>query len=297
MLTVKSRVRPSLGDEDGGAAYVEFLIAFVPFFFMFLGMVQIALYYAAALSVRHAATTAARAAVVVLPDDPQYYDDEEVNRIDSGGGGGGGGGSILELGGVSMPGNDSSRLQAIRNAASIPLLPISPSFDQLVHDKSVARAIGDPESRALTGATIYNRAAVAVTFPTRPGASEYRDTFELRENVTVRVTYLFHCGVPVVSRLFCDDYLSLRTGLPSGAARDLIDAILSGDTDRVVAAEHHLRRATERLDRESVGVDELGEAETPMAAIVYAAFGARFRILRAEATMTNQGAGFVYGGS
>jgi len=286
-------VKETLRSDESGVAYVEFLIAFIPFFIMFLGMLQIALFFSANLLVRHAATTAARAAVVVLPDDPEYYDDEAVNRIEEDGGGGG----TLALGGMALPSSTSgSRIGSIRNAASIPLLTISPSFDQLIHDESVVATIGNVEDKFLTGATIYNRTAVAVTFPTSPGATSYKDSFAPRERVTTRVTYLFHCGIPVVSRLFCDDYISLRTGLPLGAADDLASAVASGDMTRINAAQGRFVHAVRRLDRESPGVDELGEAETPYVGIVYSAFGARFRVIRAEATMTNQGAGFTYGG-
>ncbi|RLB53523.1 MAG: hypothetical protein DRJ42_11675, partial [Deltaproteobacteria bacterium] len=118
-----------LAKDTGGVVYVEFLIAFMPFMMMFLGMIQVALYLTANLVVRHAATTAARAAVVVLPDDPQYYDDAEINRIERGGGGGGG---VLEIGGLAIPAGGGSRLNAIRTAASIPLLTVSPSHSQLV---------------------------------------------------------------------------------------------------------------------------------------------------------------------
>ena len=56
-----------------GGVYVEFLIAFLPIFFFFLGLVQLAFVQTANLVVKHAATKAVRAAVVVLPDDPQLY--------------------------------------------------------------------------------------------------------------------------------------------------------------------------------------------------------------------------------
>lgn len=278
--------------DEGGVAYVEFLIAFVPFFIMVLGMIQLALYFSANLLVRHAASTAVRAAIVVLPDDPEYYDDEAVNRIEERGGASTG---TLNIGGMTLPTSTSgTRLDAIRNAASVPLLAISPSYDQLVHDKTVVDALGDPESRFLTGATVYNRTAVAVTFPDEPGSTDYEDTFERRGKVTARVTYLFHCGVPVVSRIFCDDYLSLRTRVPLEAAEDLVAALRSGDVDTIRAARQRYDHAADRIARERAGLDELGEAAVPNAGVVYSAFGARFRIIRADATLTNQGAGFTY---
>ena len=70
-----SRAEPPAGPRraTAGAVYVEFLIAFLPVFFFFLGLVQLAFVQVANLVVKHAATKAVRAAVVVLPDDPQYY--------------------------------------------------------------------------------------------------------------------------------------------------------------------------------------------------------------------------------
>ncbi|RLB56401.1 MAG: hypothetical protein DRJ42_03555, partial [Deltaproteobacteria bacterium] len=146
----------------------------------------------------------------------------------------------------------------------------------------------------LTGATVYNRTAVAVTFPSSPGADDNEDRFDTRGRVRTRVTYLFHCGVPVVSRLLCDDYLSLRTGFPRAAAEEVAAAAASGDAARVQAAQERFAHASQRLAEESPGFDELNEAATPYAGVVYSVFGARFRVLRAEAEMTNQGAGFTY---
>jgi hypothetical protein len=281
----------ALSSDERGVAYVEFLLAFIPFFTMFLGMMQMALYFSAGLLVRHAASTAARAAVVVLPDDPQYYDDEEVNRIDEDDSATGSATRVLSL---TIPTSAPSRLDAIRTAASIPLLPIAPSYDQLVHDPTVIAAVGESDDRLVTGATLYNRTAVAVTFPTEPGGSSFRETFDVRGRVTVRVTYLFHCGIPVVSKLLCDDYAALRGGVPREATAELVEALRSGDEDRIRAAQERYDHTVERIEREQPGLDELAHTAAPHAGIAYSAYGARFRIIRAEATMTNQGAGFTY---
>jgi len=223
---------------DQGAAYVEFLMAFIPFFIMFLGMVQMCLMYAGDLVVQHAASRATRAAVVVLDDDPQYYDGAERRRADtsgtssdsalgsiidlfSGGGGGGGGGSS----------SGGPRFSAIRTAASLPLASISPSLRQLVQSDSVMTAIGSPETRAAMGVFMYNNSAMGVTFPTAPGATSYRDTFDHGDQVTARVTYLFHCGVPLVNRMMCRSFGSASTGevrdeLDRGGASGTLGAAL-----------------------------------------------------------------------
>jgi hypothetical protein len=151
--------------------------------------------------------------VVVLDDDALDYDGAERRRIDvsgsssdgalgavialfSGGGGGGGGGGA----------SGGPRFSAIRSAASLPLASISPSLRQLMRSDSVMTAIGSPETRAATGVFMYNDSAMGVTFPTAPGATSYRETFDHGDQVTTRVTYLFHCGVPLVNRMMCRSY-------------------------------------------------------------------------------------------
>ena len=77
-----------LHQSTGGAVYVEFLIAFIPFFVMVLGMMQEALMYSAHLIVQHAATSAARAAMVAFPECEYRYDGAAQNDADGGGRGG-----------------------------------------------------------------------------------------------------------------------------------------------------------------------------------------------------------------
>jgi hypothetical protein len=298
----------TLANDTRGAVYVEFLLAFIPVFILFLGMLQAALLYAANLVVSHAATTAVRSAVVVLPDDPRHYGDEPVNAIDFTGTGGATGDAVsiflegVGIGGGAPPAAGSTggkRLGAIRSAAAIPLLAVSPSFEQLVGDPTVYTAVGgNPGSRAATGAALYNRAGLAVTFPDRPGARSFRTRFGSDDDVTVRVTYLFHCGVPLASWYMCDDYLSLRTGVPRAALQDLARRSASGTAtpDEMAALVRRVRLSRERLGRARPGMDELAQAEAPWLGYLTALTGSRFVVLRAEATMRNQGADYPYRG-
>jgi Flp pilus assembly protein TadG len=59
--------------ERRGAVYVEFLIAFMPVFTLFMCLCELANVYASHLVVKHAAYRAARAGAVVFPDDPANY--------------------------------------------------------------------------------------------------------------------------------------------------------------------------------------------------------------------------------
>jgi hypothetical protein len=295
---------PSLARDQRGAAYVEFLLAFIPLFIMFLGMVQMALMYAGDLVVQHAATTAARATAVILDDDPRHYDGAPRLRVDGeasmssedaiggilrlfGGGGGGGGGA---------PAPGGPRVAAIRQAASIPLVAISPSMNQLIDSDSVRTAIGSPEGRGATGLLIYNSSAMAVTFPTAPGATSYRSSFRQGDQAIARVTYLFHCGVPLASRLMCETYPSLRLG-PAAAMIEGIIRDLGSGTLSFEAAMERLRRADEsrrRHERDNPAIDELEAAGANDLMYLTWATGARFKVMRAEASMPVQYARYVY---
>jgi len=296
----------TLHKDTRGATYVEFLIAFIPVFFLFLGVLQAGLLYTANLVVTHAANSATRAAIVVLPDDPRAYGDEPINTIDEGGSGGTdaissflsgfglGGGAGPAIGG----GRGGRRLSAIRAAASMPLLAVSPSFQQLVRDPSVYQAIGGhPGERAATGAAIYNRAAMAVTFPSAPGSRGFRSSWGNNSDVTVRVTYLFHCGIPLVARLMCDDYFSLRGGIPTAAMTDLARAAARGaDASEMASHIRRVRIAERRVARGQEGIRELDYAEIPWIAGLTALTGSRFVVLQAEATLRNHGAPYRYQG-
>lgn len=303
------RLRQSIGEDQGGAAYVEFLIAFIPLFVMFMGMVQMALMYAGDLVVQHSASRAARAAVVVLDDDPQYYDGASRRTVRTFGASSAedGLGAILDLfGGGGAPGmgtvsrNGGPRYSAIQQAASLPLVAISPSFDQLMggERESVRTAIGSPESRAATGALAYNNAAMGLTFPRTPGSTDYRSSWDAShgEQVTARVTYLFHCGVPLANRLMCETYPSLRLGPAAAAIEGIISDLGDGSLSFDEAMER-LARADESRRRHERDEEAIGELESAGASdMMYLtwATGARFKVLRGEATMPLQFARYRY---
>ncbi len=195
-----------------GTVFLEFLIVFVPLWTFFLSLVQLALISHANLVVKHAADAAARSAVVVLPDDPNEYGGEpkmsvERRRV-----------AILDfsraLEGVSSALEDPSmrsvvgafsertfanlgrsRLNTIRLAAHIPLMPLAPV--NVGHDShpSIRKSIGGP--RKLVSSLYYQPLAVAVTFP---GVEGDRVT---EPEITVRVTYAYQCAVPIARNLLC----------------------------------------------------------------------------------------------
>ena len=116
-------------------------------------------------------------------------------------------------------------------------------------------------------------------------------------DVTVRVTYLFHCGIPLVARLMCDDYFSIRGGIPTAAMTDLARAAARGaDASEMASHIRRVRIAERRVARGQEGIRELDYAEIPWIAGLTALTGSRFVVLQAEATLRNHGAPYRYRG-
>ena len=163
--------------------FVEFLIVFLIFLTIVLGMVQLAFLYVGRAVTQRAANAATRAAVVVLDDDPRCY---------------------------GAPRNVAAgrRLEDIRLAARVPLSSLS------AHGATVEDAIG----RGLGGhgaGLAYAGDALRVSFPNgSPG---------LESDVTVRVAFEFSCGVPLGRFVLCgaDAALTLQAEatLPNQGAR------------------------------------------------------------------------------
>jgi hypothetical protein len=201
-----------------GAAYVEFLIVILPFLALILCIVQSALLYVGRLTVERAAETAARAAIVVLDDDPRCYGGAARNTI-AGGGSRPADPIAKYLSAIGAPAGSGSsggaRLADIRDAASMVLLSISPPFS----NKSVLETIGANKGVAdATGAAAYNQNALQVSFANGSSVG-------LTDEVTVRVEYQYHCGVPLVRHFLCRGdgaarYFTMRaeTTLPNQGA-------------------------------------------------------------------------------
>lgn len=314
-MNQRNHRRPQdLARDAGGAVYVEFLIAFIPFFVMVLGMMQIALMYSAHLIVQHAAFSAARAAMVVFPDCPDRYGGAAVNQVNGGGRGddpisaltslfpGGGGGSLPGIPSGGSRSGGGARLNAVHFAANFPLVATSPSLDEITHnynarEQSVVDAIGggmNPAARLALGAVGYNQAALAVNFPRQTRSRTMRDNWGARDLVTARVTYLFHCGVPIVNKIACDDALQLYSGLPIRQLQNAADTLRSGRASigEINAVMNSVRAAQDRLSVARPALqDELQGSPIGYggSAILLAVSRGNFSVLRAEATMPNQG--------
>ena len=191
---IDALLRTRAGDQRG-VVMIEFVIAFVPVFVLFLGVVQLALLAAAQLVVQHAAIAGARSASVVLDDDPRFYAGAmrgELRRED---------------------GEDGPRLAAIRRAVHAPLAAVAPDprvvrglFDARAKAPSVERALGrSTDMRFVREGARYLPVAAALAFPIEPdGDAVAGSLFDLEDRVSVRVSYLLPCVVPIAAQLACD---------------------------------------------------------------------------------------------
>jgi hypothetical protein len=282
-----------LARDQSGVVYVEFLIVFVPIFVFFLVIMQFALLFVSDLGVRHAASAATRSAIVVLDDDPARYGNQARRDLKGGGSCSSGGGSKLfsalaqaaGSGGVQTNQEASCqggpRAQAIRSAAVAAMLPFSPPLQHLLGlggtgGGSALGAVG-----GIVGKIFYGLGATAIAFPSRPGSAQARSSWQPGEMVTVRVTYLSYCAIPLASLLICDRMVSLRSGM-----------------DFELLERHSWTERQEvwsRLRAAQPAVGELFDGSSqPSLLSGLMLSGARFKLLQAEASMPLQGADYPY---
>lgn len=310
-----------LGRDTRGAAYVEFLISFIPVFLMFLGMVQMGLMFVGGLAVQRAASTAARAAIVVLDDDPQYYGGEGRMQLGGGGGGESAEGGFLDfLGGAGISGDSgggtgfgggddesSARMDAIRSAASMPLLAVAPPPGVMITSEansSVMGAIGTiPAGRAAFG-LLYNQGALAVRLIDGPRSTTDQTAFDapsLHEDgavptpARVRVSYLFHCAVPLANRLMCNDPLFVALGADGAAAARLATGGGIPSLERIQAIARQRELESGRSDRDQIGWDDLpSSARVAISVLGLAGMQSRVKVMSAEAQLPIQYANYQY---
>ncbi|MFT3928079.1 MAG: TadE/TadG family type IV pilus assembly protein [Myxococcales bacterium] len=316
MTTLVTRLAPSVS----GAVFAEFLISFMPFFILFVSVVQLATIATARQVVQHAALQAARAAVVTIDDAPAFYEDGKRKHLETKGSGKSRDSTKKALDMIAkgighrptgLGARGTERLNRIRNAAYLPLSVISPTAEQVarfipaaslispsLENRSIADDLGDlPALRMVVGFGVYARMAAAITFPVSPGADKLRDfndaEFKDREQVTVRVTYLMPCNIPLARELLCDSMVEL-TGLP-----DLITGInavnAAHSVDDWERAFRHLLRVPGVVARFSRGMNELVRAEWAALQLpLWPQLSERFVIVTGEASLPNHGAPYKY---
>ncbi|MGB0680501.1 MAG: TadE/TadG family type IV pilus assembly protein [Polyangiales bacterium] len=317
--------RRRLRQHCEGVVMIEFLLAFFPIFLMFLGLVQLSLLFVARMVVQHAAVTGARAAIVVLDDEPVHYGGTPRGCLVGSGGGGGlsrlndladrirqltgmaagrGAGRDVVLDQAAQVRSGGPRMAAIYRAGMLPLLSIAPALDQVWGQSSVHRALGaDSDLGRLATGIAYNLGATAVTVPEAPGAQNLRTSVGTHDAVTVRVTHLFPCSVPVVSALMCDSVAELMTAIPITAIKNAVRELRQGEWNlstlrqKYDTLQRHRRiviGARQALQRSHPAMDELAAAPVPALQLLAFLHGGRFRVYQAEATLVNQGASYRY---
>ena len=134
----------------------------------------------------------------------------------------------------------------------------------------------------LLGSLAYNLVGTAVTFPVEPGAAALHPpgyAFPDDAAVTVRITHLAPCVVPVARLLICDSYREIALGFP----------IPNGRSDLL-----QLLNSRKRL-RGKPGLDELQVGTTkPGAVRLLLVSSARFRVLQAESTLPLMSAPYLF---
>lgn len=203
--------REPLAGDTRGAVYIEFILAFMPVFLLFLGTVQLGLAAVARIVVQHAATRAVRTAVVVLEDDPKEYRDAPRGDLEAGADAweasaadvlrkaGGRGERARQESSEDGP-QQGARMKAIRFAARAPLAILAPTHEP---SKDVAGVL----EIGIRTASAYTQAASTITIQDGPGSdllARAQVPSDHGATVTVRVSYLYTCGVPVMRRVLCN---------------------------------------------------------------------------------------------
>lgn len=151
--------------------------------------------------------------------------------------------------------------------------------------------------RFLMGQFLYNRAAAMITL--RNPDDTLANNVGSTEQVTVRVTYLYYCGLPIVSQIMCRT-LSDLSGLDiaSEAVASTYDDVTSGNPSRVLQANDTFRDGLQAAgERFAAFSSELEHAAAPELLVPLLFTKARFKVLHAEATLPNQGACYYSGSS
>ena len=295
---------------SSGAIFVEVLVAIIPVLVFFFGLLQLALLYTARLVVRHAAQRAVRSAVVVLEDDPARFDDTpqgEVTYHDSASTSAGSTEQFLQgladVLKVPLPLDDvrrmttseaGPRLAAIQRAAYMPLATLAPNPATLLGVFGLSQDLGQGNSNLsqfVVGLLLYNRAAAMVTLRKPDGS--VANCVGPTEDVTVRVTYLYFCTMPIAASIMCDSLQQL-SGLDQldDATKNFYESLSGGGLDGARQARDGLSADLQRVSDKVGGLSrELQYAASPELLLPFLFSGrAHFKLVSAESTLPNQGA-------
>jgi hypothetical protein len=259
---------------------LEMLLCLTPVMVMFMAVTQAAFLSVAHLVVRHAAQRGARTAIVVLEEDPKYFGDSPRGHLGLPVASHGASPGLPDVSTLSehfdkimraLIDREPSRINAIRTAVYLPMALIGPG--------GMAKGL------------LYNLAATAVTFPQAPKSEKARQgDYGPTDEITVRVTYLFKCEMPIASAFMCDKLYELDTGIPINDALDAWSSLLGGDVDAAARQAQRALQVQKRLKRQEPAMRELENVELPDAQMLLMLGGGRFTTIQSEVTMPIQGA-------
>lgn len=247
-------------------------------------MVQLLWLVLAQLIVQHAAYRAARSAVVLLDDDPQYYRGAPRGQVSPGGDhdhtllSSLTSGKSLTSGPLPLS-TTSSRLTGIRQSAYAPLLLLTPP--SAWSPTSVRSTFSGPSSRLTTG-LLWLQAMSAITLRTNSPQREIQSHILPDEMVTVRVSLLYPCLIPLLQPLFCHSSTSLqhylsRSGSGSHQKSSLWGPLFHSKESRGPSSLAQL-------------AEEMRWSESPEQTVGFLSSGRFYRLLQAEVQLPNQGA-------
>jgi hypothetical protein len=154
-------------------------------------------------------------------------------------------------------------MAAIRLAAYMPLMTLAPSESSVTSPaESIDRSLVSNTGTQMAFAYGYTEAAATVTIHPNESSEELApEPIDPKGMLTVRVTYLYTCGIPVVRALMCRSLSSLLN--PSSSRTD------------------------------SVTAQRLNQAANPSALGRRISGAPRYAILTGLATLPNQGADYI----
>ena len=174
-------------------------------------------------------------------------------------------------------------MSAIRFAAIMRMLPFSPNPQSIAPQFLRGALDGLGTAGWIAGAAAYSYGATAVTFPEAPDSEKNRASLSWSDNedVTVRVSYLAHCGIPIARFFMCDSGHSLFLG------KDL--DFYRRDFKGMVAAN---KRVTDSKKTIASNMSQGVGNRTFFLALLFS--GERFMVLSADATLPLNSAPYAY---
>jgi hypothetical protein len=218
-MTSGGRKIPARLGQSRGVVSVEALICLPIILLALLSVVQLTLLWTARLVVHHAASAALRSALVVLDDDPSEYSNAPRGAA------------------------TGARLTTIRQAAYGPLAALAHDLGALARNRtSLATALTAGALDALLTTRTFLPGAAVITLLGADNETP-RESFEVDALLTVRVSYLMPCLVPLAARLICNagsDIARRESSQPVGEveSRPLRALLLLAPTRYAVVEAH-----------------------------------------------------------